>query len=92
VNIAIWIVQEGSIEEGAKVLGNVFATNACVVRDSVEGMIPATDVVPEDFVCDCLIGGSLRLTCVLAEIGTCRGLCEGYTKHNCKDMQKLGKS
>jgi len=27
----------------------MFATNACVVRDSVEGMIPATDVVPEDF-------------------------------------------
>ena len=86
VNIAIGIVQEGSAEEVAKALVNMFTPNACVVRDSFEGMIPATDVVPEYFVRDCLIGGFLCLKCVLAENGTRESLCEGYTRHNGKSM------
>jgi len=92
VNIAIRIVQEGSAEEAAKVLGNMFAQNACVVRDSVEGMIPATNVVQEDFFCDCLIGGVLCSKCVLAEIGTRKVLCEEFTRQNGKGMQTSGKS
>ena len=70
----------------------MFAPNACVVRDSVEVMIPTTDVVPEDFVCDCLIGGVLCSKCILAEIGTRKGLCEGRARQNGKGIQKLGKS
>jgi len=70
----------------------MFAPNACVIRDSVEGMIPATDVVPEDFFCDCLIEGVLCSKCVLAEIVTRKGLCEGCTRQNGKGMLKLGKS
>jgi len=70
----------------------MFATNACVVRDSVKGMIPATDVAPIDFVCDCLIGGVLCSKCVLEEIGTRKGLCEGCTRQNGKCLLKLSKS
>lgn len=50
VNTAIGILQEGSAEEAAKALGNMLAPNARVVRDGVEGMIPATDVVPGDVI------------------------------------------
>jgi len=70
----------------------MFAPNACVIRDSVECMIPVTDVAPEDFVCDCIIGRVLCSKCVLAEIGTRKGLCEGCTRQNGKGMLKLGKS
>jgi len=50
VNTTIGIVQEGSAEEAAKALGNMLAPNARVIRDGVEGMIPATDVVPGDVI------------------------------------------
>jgi len=50
VNTIIGIKQEGSAEKAAEALGNMLAPNARVIRDGVEGMIPATEVVPGDLI------------------------------------------
>merc|ERR1740124_1828272 len=50
VNTIIGIKQEGSAEKAAEALGNMLAPNARVIRDGVEGMIPATEVVPGDII------------------------------------------
>ena len=50
VNTIIGIKQEGSAEKAAEALGNMLAPNARVICDEVEGMIPATDVVPGDLI------------------------------------------
>ena len=50
VNTIIGIKQEGSAEKAAEALGNMLAPNARVIRDGVEGMIPATEVVPGDVI------------------------------------------
>jgi len=50
VNTIIGIKQEGSAEKAAEALGNMLAPNARVIRDGIEGMIPATEVVPGDII------------------------------------------
>jgi len=50
VNTFIGIMQEGSAEKAAEALGSMLAPNARVIRDGVEGMIPATEVVPGDII------------------------------------------
>jgi len=50
VNTIIGIKQEGSAQQAAEALGNMLAPNARVIRDGVEGMIPATEVVPGDII------------------------------------------
>jgi len=50
VNTIIGIKQEGSAQKAAEALGNMLAPNARVIRDGVEGMIPATEVVPGDVI------------------------------------------
>jgi len=50
VNTIIGIKQEGSAEKAAEALGNMLAPNARVIRDGVEDMIPATEVVPGDII------------------------------------------
>jgi len=48
VNTIIGIVQEGSAEKAAEALKNMLSADARVVRDGVEVMIPADEVVPGD--------------------------------------------
>jgi len=48
VNTIIGIVQEGSAEKAAEALKNMLSADARVVRDGVEVMIPADQVVPGD--------------------------------------------
>lgn len=51
VNTAIGIYQEGSAEAAAEALKDMLSSEARVVRDGEEKMIPANDVVPGDLVC-----------------------------------------
>jgi len=50
VNTWIGIVQEGSAEEAAEALKNMLSSDALVVRDGKEVMIPAEELVPGDLV------------------------------------------
>jgi len=48
VNTIIGIIQEGSAQKAAEALKNMLSADARVVRDGVEKMIPAAEVVPGD--------------------------------------------
>jgi len=50
VNTAIGILQEGSAEAAAEALKNMLSADALVIRDGVETMIPAQNVVPGDVI------------------------------------------
>jgi len=50
VNTYIGIAQEGSAEKAAEALKNMLSADARVLRDGIEKMIPAQDVVPGDVV------------------------------------------
>ena len=50
MNTIIGIVQEGSAEKAAEALKSMLSSDARVVRDGVEKMVPATEVVPGDVV------------------------------------------
>jgi len=72
VNTWIGIVQEGSAEEAAEALKNMLSSDALVVRDGKEVMIPAEELVPGDLVvlglgdkvpCDMRIINSSNLAC-----------------------------
>lgn len=50
VNTFIGILQEGSAQKAAEALKNMLSADAHVIRDGVEQLIPAQDVVPGDMV------------------------------------------
>eukprot|EP00560_Eucampia_antarctica_P002891 CAMPEP_0197840212 /NCGR_PEP_ID=MMETSP1437-20131217/45473_1 /TAXON_ID=49252 ORGANISM="Eucampia antarctica, Strain CCMP1452" /NCGR_SAMPLE_ID=MMETSP1437 /ASSEMBLY_ACC=CAM_ASM_001096 /LENGTH=1084 /DNA_ID=CAMNT_0043449785 /DNA_START=568 /DNA_END=3822 /DNA_ORIENTATION=- len=50
LNTYIGIVQEGSAEKAAEALKNMLSSEARVIRDGSEQMIPGTDVVPGDLI------------------------------------------
>ena len=67
LNTWIGIYQEGNAEKAADALKNMLSTDARVIRDGKEVMIPAGDIVPGDV---CLLGlgdkvpTDMRLTAV----------------------------
>jgi len=50
INTAIGILQEGSAEKAAEALKNMLSSDARVVRDGKEKMIPGIEVVPGDVI------------------------------------------
>ena len=50
INTAIGILQEGSAEKAAEALKNMLSSDARVVRNGKEVMIPGTEVVPGDVI------------------------------------------
>jgi magnesium-transporting ATPase (P-type) len=72
INTWIGIVQEGSAEQAAEALKDMLSTDACVIRDGQEKIIPAEDLVPGDIVllglgdkvpCDLRVTTSANLAC-----------------------------
>jgi len=72
VNTFIGIMQEGSAQQAAEALGSMLAPNARVIRDGVEGMVPAIEVVPGDIIilslgdrvpCDLRVTQSTNMAC-----------------------------
>ena len=72
INTYIGIVQEGSAEQAAEALKNMLSSDARVLRDGQEKMIPAEELVPGDVVylglgdkvpCDLRVTNSANLAC-----------------------------
>jgi potassium/sodium efflux P-type ATPase len=72
INTYIGLVQEGDAEKAAEALKNMLSSDARVMRDGKEIMIPSTDLVPGDLVllglgdkvpCDMRIIKSTNLAC-----------------------------